>query len=179
MQVAEQTNTESRPVRVQIGAWATAGWDWFVQDFWTNVLIGLLATVLISALALLTGPIFAGLANVGLRKNETGHATTRQFFDGFANFIPALLASLLIFVFALVGLIFLIVPGLVIMAMYMRPAPTAERHAGVRLSATAAGLITVSIVAVILFGLWPNGLLNLATSSARTLTQTSMPVAGR
>ena len=45
----------------------------------------------------------------------------------------------------------------VIMAMYMRPAPAAERHAGVRLSPTAAGLITVSIVAVILFGLWPNG----------------------
>ena len=41
----------------------------------------------------------------------------------------------------------------VIMAMYMRPAPTAERHAGVRLSPTAAGLIAVSIVAVILFGL--------------------------
>ena len=67
----------------------------------------------------------------------------------------------------------------VIMSMYMRPAASAERHAGVGLSATAAGLITVSIVAVILFGLWPNGLLELATSSARTLTQTALPVAGR
>jgi NADH-quinone oxidoreductase subunit N len=67
----------------------------------------------------------------------------------------------------------------VIMAMYMRPAPAAERHAGVRLSATAAGLITVSVVAVILFGLWPNELLDMAISSARTLTQTALPVAGR
>jgi NADH-quinone oxidoreductase subunit N len=67
----------------------------------------------------------------------------------------------------------------VIMAMYMRPAPAAERHPGVGLSATAAGLITVSVVAVILFGFWPNGLLDLATSSARTLTQTALPVAGR
>ena len=118
MQVAEQIDIE-RPVRVQIGAWMTAGWDRFVQDFWTNVLVGLLASLLTGALALLTGPVFAGLANLGLRKNRTGHATVRDFFDGFANFLPALLASLLIFVFAVVGLIFLIVPGLVIMAMYM------------------------------------------------------------
>jgi hypothetical protein len=63
--------------------------------------------------------------------------------------------------------------------MYMRPTPAAERHAGVGLSPTAAGLIAVSIVAVVLFGLWPNELLQLATSSARSLTQTAMPVAGR
>jgi NADH-quinone oxidoreductase subunit N len=67
----------------------------------------------------------------------------------------------------------------VIMAMYMRPAPAAERHAGLGLSPTAAGLITVSVAAVILFGFWPNGLLDLATSSARSLTQTALPVAGR
>jgi NADH-quinone oxidoreductase subunit N len=67
----------------------------------------------------------------------------------------------------------------VIMAMYMRPAPAAERHAGVRLSPTAAGVIAVSIVAVLVFGLWPNALLDLATASARTLTQTALPVAGR
>jgi len=119
MQVAEQISAE-RPVRVQIGAWTTAGWDWFVQDFWTNLLVGLLASLLMSALALLTGPIFAGLAKYGLKKNETGRVTVRDFFDGFGrNFVPALLASLLIAVFALFGLILLIIPGLVIMAMYM------------------------------------------------------------
>jgi NADH-quinone oxidoreductase subunit N len=67
----------------------------------------------------------------------------------------------------------------VIMAMYMRPSPSAERHAGVGLSVTAAGVIAVSVVAVVLLGLWPNGLLELATASARSLTQTAMPVAGR
>jgi NADH-quinone oxidoreductase subunit N len=67
----------------------------------------------------------------------------------------------------------------VIMAMYMRPSPSAERHAGVGLSATAAGVIVVSVAAVILLGLWPNGLLELATASARTLTQTTLPMAGR
>lgn len=118
MELAEQTNT-ARPVRVQIGAWMTAGWDWFVQDFWTNLLVGLLASLLIGALALLTGPTFAGLASCGLQKNKTGRVVVRDFFDGFANFIPALVASLLIFVFVMAGLILLVIPGLVIMAMYM------------------------------------------------------------
>jgi NADH-quinone oxidoreductase subunit N len=67
----------------------------------------------------------------------------------------------------------------VIMAMYMRPAPRVERHAGVGLSSTATGLIAASIVAVVLFGLWPSGLLDLAAASARTLTQTALPMAGR
>ena len=67
----------------------------------------------------------------------------------------------------------------VIMAMYMRPAPGGEPHARVGLSSTAAGVIAASMVAVILFGLWPNVLLDLANASARTLTQTALPVAGR
>ena len=66
----------------------------------------------------------------------------------------------------------------VIMAMYMRPAPSAPRHAAVGLSPTAAGVIAVSVMAVILFGFWPNVLLDLAGTSARTLTQTALPFAG-
>ncbi len=67
----------------------------------------------------------------------------------------------------------------VIMAMYMRPSPRPERHAAVGLSPTAAGAIALSVAAVLLFGLWPNGLLELAGASARTLTQTALPVAGQ
>ncbi len=67
----------------------------------------------------------------------------------------------------------------VIMAMYMRPSPSPDRHAGVSLGPTAAAAIGLSVAAVLLFGFWPGGLLDLAGSSARTLTQTAVPVAGR
>jgi NADH-quinone oxidoreductase subunit N len=67
----------------------------------------------------------------------------------------------------------------VIMAMYMRPSPSEARQAGLGLSATAAGVLAVSVAAVILFGLWPNDLLELAAASARTLTQTALSMAGR
>ena len=66
----------------------------------------------------------------------------------------------------------------VIMAMYMRPSPSPGRHDGVGLSATAAGAIAASVAAVILFGFWPSGLLDAAGASARTLTQTALPLAG-
>jgi NADH-quinone oxidoreductase subunit N len=65
----------------------------------------------------------------------------------------------------------------VIMAMYMKAAPSEESHRGIRLSPAAAGAIAVSVMGVILFGFWPGGALDAAVSSAATLTQTGMPVA--
>ncbi len=67
----------------------------------------------------------------------------------------------------------------VIMSMYMRAAPSADRHAGVALSRTALGAVAISVAAVLLFGFWPSELLDLAGVSARTLTQTALPFAGR
>jgi len=65
----------------------------------------------------------------------------------------------------------------VVMAMYMRPAPAADRYAGVRLAPAALGAITLSVAAVLVFGVWPGPLLDLAGQSAVTLTQTGLPIA--
>ncbi len=65
----------------------------------------------------------------------------------------------------------------VIMAMYMRPAPSAERYEGVRLAPTAVGAVALSVAAIILFGFWPAELIDLAARSADTLTQTGLPIA--
>jgi NADH-quinone oxidoreductase subunit N len=67
----------------------------------------------------------------------------------------------------------------VIMAMYMRPSPSTRRHTGVGLSLTAAGAIAFSVAAVLLLGFWPGDLLEMAGESARTLTQTALPLAGQ
>jgi len=66
----------------------------------------------------------------------------------------------------------------VIMTMYMKPLPSRDRYAGVALSPTAAGAVLVSIAALLVFGLWPNAILELARDSAATLTQTALPFAG-
>jgi len=66
----------------------------------------------------------------------------------------------------------------VIMAMYMKPAPSGERYAGVRLPPAAAGAVALAVAAILLFGFWPAGLLDVARQSADTLTQTGLPIAG-
>jgi NADH-quinone oxidoreductase subunit N len=65
----------------------------------------------------------------------------------------------------------------VIMAMYMKPSAGEDSHTEVRLWPAAAGAITVSVIAVLLFGIWPARVLDLAGRSASTLTQTGPPVA--
>jgi NADH-quinone oxidoreductase subunit N len=65
----------------------------------------------------------------------------------------------------------------VIMSMYMKPAPEGREYQGMRLSPAAAGAIAISVAAVLLFGLWPGGVLDAAVQSAATLTQTGVPVA--
>lgn len=65
----------------------------------------------------------------------------------------------------------------VIMAMYMKAAPSEQSYRGAPLSPAAAGAIAVSVVAVLLFGFWPGGALDAAVRSAGTLTQTGVPVA--
>ena len=67
----------------------------------------------------------------------------------------------------------------VIMAMYMKPAASEESHATTRLWPAAAGAVAVSVIAVVLFGLWPAGVLDVAGRSASTLTQTAAPTVGQ
>ena len=65
----------------------------------------------------------------------------------------------------------------IIMAMYMKPAPSGDRYAGVVLGPTAAGAVALSVAAVLILGFWPSELLDLAGRSAASLTQTGLPIA--
>ncbi len=67
----------------------------------------------------------------------------------------------------------------VIMAMYMKPSPSAVAPEIGRLTASAAGIIGLSIAAVLVFGFWPREMLDLAYRSGETLTQTVVPFARR
>jgi NADH-quinone oxidoreductase subunit N len=65
----------------------------------------------------------------------------------------------------------------VIMAMYMKSAPDEESHRAIRLWPAAAATVSVSVAALLLFGLWPRGALDTALQSAGNLTQSGVPVA--
>jgi len=66
----------------------------------------------------------------------------------------------------------------VIMAMYMKPAPTAERYSALRLAPAALGAVALAVVAVVLLGFWPERMLEVAGQTGSTLTQTGVPFAG-
>jgi NADH-quinone oxidoreductase subunit N len=66
----------------------------------------------------------------------------------------------------------------VIMAMYMKPAPTADRYAALRLAPAALGAVALAVVAVVLLGVWPERMLEVAGQTGSTLTQTGVPFAG-
>ena len=98
-----------------------------MEDLGTHILIALLpVTVFYAGFSLLfvgvfflMGPLYAGMARVGLRKARTGQVDFRDFTDGFSRyFLPAFFNCLLVLLFSSIGFIFLIVPGVVILAMY-------------------------------------------------------------
>jgi NADH-quinone oxidoreductase subunit N len=57
----------------------------------------------------------------------------------------------------------------VIMAMYMKPEPVAEAHAGMRLGRLGYAVVTVSVAGLLFFGVRPNRLLDLARTSGATV----------
>jgi hypothetical protein len=64
------------------------------------------------------------------------------------------------------------------MAMYMKPAPTADRYAALRLAPAALGAVALAVVVVVLLGVWPERMLEVAGQTGSTLTQTGVPFAG-
>lgn len=67
----------------------------------------------------------------------------------------------------------------VVMAAYMKPARTTAAHSAAGLPRAAFAAVGLSIVAIIILGVWPSGLVDLATRSAASLTGMALPVAGR
>ncbi len=120
------------PTRARGSYWLGKGWDWFVEDVGVYLLVGFLAVLVLTlSQGLFYGPAIALTAAVGLRRVRDGKVdpaaeapswTVRLQEDLNATlsaFLPTFLSGLLILLFSAVGLVFLIVPGVVIFSMYL------------------------------------------------------------
>lgn len=106
--------------RARGGQWLARAWDRFLEVPVPFLVAGLIGVALISFTGgILWGPALCGLAAMGVRRHRLRRTETADFFQGFTLFVPSILSGILVLCFSLAGLVFLIVPGLVIFAMYL------------------------------------------------------------
>ena len=84
----------------------------------TFALVGICSTIIVTVLPLLWGPVLAAMVCFSLRFLEGG-ATITDYFEGLPQLHSGPDLLLIVMPLTLVGLIFLIVPGLVIFSMYL------------------------------------------------------------
>ena len=104
-------------VEVAAGRWIGEGWRLVKSDLGTYMLITLMF-FLLSGIPLIGGALIAGYHIFTMKKLMGRNAEFADFFQGFNFFVDTLVASILISIFVFLGTLCLIIPGLVIAAMY-------------------------------------------------------------
>jgi len=112
--------------KVDIVGWFAEGWRIFKSGWQVYMLtalifmaVNILAQVVPFAGIIVSGPMICGIFLVISDHVEGRGYRLGRLFDGFAFFVPALSSSLLIFIFTVMGLMLLIIPGLVIGSWYI------------------------------------------------------------
>lgn len=102
--------------------WLGEGWRIITSDFWTFALLGVLYLVISSAVPIiLQGPLTIGLQWAIYRRMVQGRTEINDLFYGFQFFVPAMVTALLTSIFVTTGVIFCIIPGLLVAAVLQFP----------------------------------------------------------
>jgi len=111
--------TWTPPARAQAAParWIGEGWDVVKADLGTYVLITLVFFIL-NGVPFIQGALIAGFHIYTMKKLAGRRAEFSDLFGGFNFFLHTLVASLLIGFFVFLGTLFLIIPGLIVAAMY-------------------------------------------------------------
>jgi hypothetical protein len=109
--------TPPTQVHVTAGRWIGAGWDLVKADL-GNYLLMTLLFFLLSGVPLISGALIAGFHIYTMKRLMGRRADAADLFRGFNFFVATLVASILIGVFSFVGFLLLVIPGLVVIAMY-------------------------------------------------------------
>jgi uncharacterized membrane protein len=111
---------EARPgLTAQSGRWIDAGWSLVKADMGNYVLITLVFVVLNGMVpVILQGPLLVGFHIYCMKRMAGRSAEFADLFKGFNFFVPALVASLVISLFTMGGMLLCVIPGLVVAAMY-------------------------------------------------------------
>jgi uncharacterized membrane protein len=106
-------------IQARSGDWIGQGWDLVKAELGGFVLITVLSLLLNSVIPLiLHGPLMAGTYIYCVMRLTRGRAEVGDLFKGFNYFIPAFVGGLLISIFTFLASLLLIIPGLIVAAMY-------------------------------------------------------------
>ncbi|MBV8732377.1 MAG: zinc-ribbon domain-containing protein [Acidobacteriia bacterium] len=122
--VSLQPEPASRPqwvpppnVQAAPGRWLGAGWEIVKADLGNYLLISLIF-ILLNGVPFIQGALIAGFHIYTMKKLMRRPADIGDLFKGFNYFLPTLVATVLIGVFTFIGFLFLVIPGLIVAAMY-------------------------------------------------------------
>ena len=111
--------TPPTTVTLQTGRWIDIGWQMVKADIGNYMLIALVFSLLSGMVpVVIQGPLMIGFHIYCMKRMFNRPAEFADLFKGFNYFVPALVASLLISLFTMIGTIFCIIPGLVVASMY-------------------------------------------------------------
>lgn len=121
----------SQPTReVNIGRWLSEGWRLIESDLGFFFLLGFVYLGIITLVGstivgwfVVEGPLRVGFFYILFRKLRGGPVDIGMIAKGFEFFMAAALSSVVITLFTGFGLIFCIIPGLILMTLYMFTAP--------------------------------------------------------
>ncbi len=100
----------------------------YIKRAWTILweeagpfILGGLILIVINSISssILTGPVIAGFMYMTLRKLRGERVTLGDAFKGFENFVNTFVAGLVYLLMVAVGMLFLIIPGIVVGAMFI------------------------------------------------------------
>jgi len=106
-------------VKARTGDWIGQAWEVVKTDIGLFVGMTLLYAIVGGCVPIvLQGSMQAGLHIACMKKLVRGRMEIGDLFLGFNFFVPALLAAIVISVFASIGFLLCIIPGMVLYAMY-------------------------------------------------------------
>ncbi len=107
-------------IKAKGGQWISQGWEVVKTDIGLFMGLTLLYLIVGSAGSVLTqGPMQVGFHLACMKKLVRGRMEIGDLFQGFNYFVAAFVAALIIALFATLGFLLCIIPGLVVSAVYM------------------------------------------------------------
>ncbi len=121
-----ETVLEKPDAQVNMGKWLSNAWDLIFNDLGFFLLITIIYIAIISVASstiigefIVVGPMTVGYFYIIFQKMRGKEVQLGDLSKGFNFFAAAVLSNILITIFVTVGFLFLILPGIVVMALYL------------------------------------------------------------